>query len=609
MMRRRACGTILAATILSAMPTGAGGQAMAPTPAADGERPTGHLERHLARLVPFGFSGAALVVRDGNVVDASGYGFADWGEQVPNGTATVFDIGSLSKQFTAAAVVLLAEQGLLALDDSIGKHFPYVPDDKRGITVHHLLTHTSGLPPFHAFGTAEVHGDLLVMTRHGAERAIMGSPLDFPPGEGWTYSNAGYTLLAALVERVGGRPFEAVLRSELFEPAGMARTGHYFEHLWNGATVARGYRESGDQGSPLEWADSDELWALIGGGGILSTVEDLAAWHRALTNGTVLPPRAVARLFAPHAEVREGLHYGYGWYIEDVADAGRVIRHGGANDFGFASRWRWYPEQQLAVVLLVNREPPGMDVGIAANAVEAVLDDLARGRARPPAPEAAIPRPTTDLARYAGRYRLEEGGELVIRAAMGGLAVEPRGPVPTRHLGFPAVSDGERETVGLLDRQALAIVEGMVRGEWEPLVAAMADPTTAGPFRDDIAGWWEDFKAGGGERDDVTVVGTVPSWWSLGDDRLATVVVVSLGERKDGFRLHWRDGHLVGLGGGAVLEPATTLFVPTAAGNFVGYHLGIQHPVRLSFEVDATGEVSGLRLSSIWTLEGERLAR
>jgi CubicO group peptidase (beta-lactamase class C family) len=483
-----------------------------------------------------------------------------------------------------------------------------VPDDKRDITIHHLLTHTSGLPPFHSFGADGVHGDFQVMHREEAERVIMARPLDFSPGEDWTYSNSGYTLLAAIVERVADRPFEAVLRSELLEPAGLTHTGLYFQPLWHDVAVARGYRESGDQGSPLEWTNTEELWGLIGNGGVLSTIDDLARWHRALQDGMVLPRHAVEELFAPHVQVRDGLHYGYGWYVEDGGNAGRVIRHGGANDFGFAARWRWYEDHNRVLFLLINREPPGMDVGLAADAVEEVLDAVAWGRESELPPAVVPPTESIGLDRYVGRYRLDEGAEVLVRTAESSLAVEARGPVPIRHLGFPAASNSELEAITRLDHLAEEIVDGMARADEAPLARAMADSSRVGSFWNYIIGWWREFEASGGMRHDVAVLGTVPSWWSLGDERLATIIVAQLGDRTEVFRLHWHDGRIVGLGGGAVREPATTLFAPTDSGDFIGYHLGIRQPVGLSFETNAMGEVEVLRLHTLaQTLTGRRI--
>lgn len=566
------------------------------------------LDESLRRLVPFGFSGAVLVLEGDTVLHAAGYGFADREAGVPDTPETVFDVGSLSKGFTAAAVLLMAERDLLSVDDSIGRYLPYVPADKRGITVHQLLTHTSGLPPFHAFGGGDVHGDLLVMTRMGAERAIMGSTLDFPPGEGWIYSNSGYTLLAALVERVADRPFEEVLRTDLFEPAGMTRTGLYFQPLEEGAVLAHGYRGGSDEGSPREWTEHRELWALIGNGGVLSTIDDLARWHRALRDGTVLTERSVERLFTPHAEVREGLHYGYGWYVEDDGPGERVVRHGGANDFGFAARWRWRPEEERLVLLLVNREPPGMDVSIAASAVEEAIDVLVRGGDIPLPPEATVPAESDGLDRYAGRYRFADGSEAVVEVAPGALALEPRGPAPTRLLAFPAASASESEVVARLDRRADEIVDGIARGDYGPLGRALADSSRLPAYRDYLSGWWKGLEERGARRDQVEVVGTVPIWWAVGDDRLATVIVGRVGDRAEAFRLHWRDGRVVGLGGGAVREPATTLFAPREPGDFVGYHLGIRRPVRLSFDVGRSGDVAGLCLETrAGTLCGSRV--
>lgn len=246
-----------------------------------------------------------------------------------------------------------------------------------------------------------------------------------------------------------------------------------------------------------------------------------------------------------------------------------------------------------------------MDASLAADALERVLEAVTSGKDLALPPEVPAPASSTDLERHAGRYRLEAGGEIVVRAAMGVLVVEPRGPVSTRHLAFPAASSSELETIARLDGQAEAIVDGMVRGDYEALAGVMADPSRVSAYRDYIAGWWKELEDDGGGREDVKVLGTTPSWWSLGDDRLATVIAVRVGERSEAVRLHWRDGRIAGLGGGAVREPATTLFAPTGRGDFVGYHLGIRQPVRLAFEDDEGGETHVLRLHTPgWTLVG-----
>ncbi|MFW6079664.1 MAG: serine hydrolase domain-containing protein [Gemmatimonadota bacterium] len=583
------------------------------------------LERDLRRLVPFGFSGAVLVTEDGRTIHAGGYGFADRERGVPNTASTVFDIGSLSKQFTAAAIMALAERGRLSVDDSLPVHLPDVPADKRGITIHHLLTHTAGLPIFH-----DTAGDFQVMTREQAERAILDAELAFEPGDGWEYSNSGYTLLAAIVERVADRPFEDALRDLLFDPAGLERTGLYFDPRFRASPVAHGYRDATDTGSPLEWTETEELWALIGNGGVLSTAEDLARWGRALDTGVVLGADARERLFTRHVEVRQGLHSGYGWYVADEggggggpADAGSVIRHGGANDFGFAARWRQHTDRDLLVVLLLNRQPPGMDVSIAADAVRQTAEATlfaTNAVTAPPASAVArhstIGRPSTnetrpppdspppaagDLERYAGTYRLpDDGGELRVRPSMDALAVEPHGPEAVRHLAFRGASPSTLEAVRGIDRRARTILDGITDGDYEPFARALADSSAFGFYRDYIADWWTGFEGNGGRREDVAVTGTVPIWWSPGDDRLATLIRAGLDGRAEVFRLHWREGRIVSLGGGAIRQPATTLFAPAGAAEssdaFVGYHLGIRRPVRLEFETDAAGRIVAMHI-------------
>lgn len=599
-MRGRAVGPAVVGLLLVLAPwTGRGELGAQEDPDGRGAA----LDGHLRRLVPYGFSGAVLVVEGGERLHAGGYGLANREAGRPVTPETVFLIGSLSKQFTAAAVMALVERGVLSVDDAIDEHLPGVPEDKRGITLHHLLTHTSGLPEFH-----DTEGDYEVMDREAAERAILGAELAFAPGEEWSYSNAGYSLLAAILERVAGRPFEAVLREEVFEPAGLERTGYAFEPLWEDAPVARGYTAAGDQGSPLEWAATDELWALIGNGGILSTVEDLERWDRALREGTVLAPATVERLFAPHAPVRQGLHAGYGWLVEEDAPGGPVVRHGGANDFGFGTRWRRERGSDRLVVVLVNRQPPGTDVSLATGAVEDLVWSVVSGEAVEPLPEVGDAGAPDDLERYAGRYRLDAGGELMVRPAPGALAVEPRGSEAVARLAFPAATDTELETVRRLDRLSAEILDGIARDDWGPLARAMADSSRVGAYREYIAGWWGEMTEAGAGREDLEVIGTAPVWWSPGDERLATVVRATAGGRSAFFRIHWRDGRVAGLGGGAVREPATTLFAPTAPGELVGYHLGIREPVRLSFEPGPAGEVTGLRLeTAAGTIEARRL--
>ncbi len=180
----------------------------------------------LARLSGFGYSGAMLVVKDGKTILSKGYGFANRIERVPNTAETLFDIGSLSKQFTAAAILKLEQDGKLKVTDTLGKHLPNVPPDKAQVTIHHLLSHTAGIirdTPLSPKGDPSIYYEEI--NRDEALKRVLPKPLQFEPGTKYQYSNAGYMLLAAIVEVASGRAFQEYLKKNIFEPAGMQNTG------------------------------------------------------------------------------------------------------------------------------------------------------------------------------------------------------------------------------------------------------------------------------------------------------------------------------------------------------------------------------------------------
>ncbi|MGH7597255.1 MAG: serine hydrolase domain-containing protein, partial [bacterium] len=189
------------------------------------------LDQYMTRLAKFGFSGAMLVAQKGKIILHKGYGWADMARGIPITNATVFDIASLTKQFTAAAILKLEVQNRLKIGDRLSKFLSNVPKDKAGITLHHLLAHTAGLP-------AELaHEDNFTRERFIA--AVLRAPLKTRPGQKYSYSNLGYTLLAAIIEMVSGQSYETFLAKELFEPAGMRHTGFYLDSCkWPPALVA-----------------------------------------------------------------------------------------------------------------------------------------------------------------------------------------------------------------------------------------------------------------------------------------------------------------------------------------------------------------------------------
>lgn len=308
------------------------------------------VDRLLCEQEEKGFSGVALVAQGGRVLLHKGYGWADAGKQSPFRPDTAFDIGSVTKQFTAAAIVKLVEQGKVGFDDTLDRYFPDVPPGKRAITVHQLLTHTSGLPD-------AVGDDYEKLTKAGLLERAWRAELSSEPGKVYRYSNVGYSVLAAVIERASGKGYEEFLRANLFLPAGMNRTGYVLPD-WPKEHLARGITRRGrDWGTPLDhpWDKSGPYWNLLGNGGMLSTAGDLYLWQRALERGTVLGKDGAARMFTPH--VKEGLisstHYGYGWSIAKSPRGTRVIEHNGGNGIFYANL-QWFVDEKTLVVLASN---------------------------------------------------------------------------------------------------------------------------------------------------------------------------------------------------------------------------------------------------------------
>jgi CubicO group peptidase (beta-lactamase class C family) len=304
--------------------------------AAEPDPAAAPIERFIDRALPEDASGTLVAMRGHRVVACEGFGLVDHAARVPASCDTVYDIGSLTKQFTAAAVVKLEMLGRLDVHDTIGSWLGPVPPDKAGITVQQLLTHTAGLVD--ALGD-----DYQRLTRRQLVMRALASPLISAPGTAYHYSNVGYSLLAVIIERASGLSYERFLARHLFRPARMTQTGYTQPH-WRHFDVAVEYDARGrPQGRPFDhpWAASGPWWNLRGNGGLLSTARDLARWHRALLDHQVLDRHAQRELFRPRVLERPGgdSWYGYGWVLRDTP-VGPVAWHNGGNGWSYAELTR-----------------------------------------------------------------------------------------------------------------------------------------------------------------------------------------------------------------------------------------------------------------------------
>ncbi len=430
------------------------------------------LDAYLTRLQGFGFSGSVLVARAGKLVLDKGYGWADEAAGEPYTADTIFDIASVSKQFTAAAIVALETAGKLRVEDTLARFFPGVPADKAGITLHQLLTHTSGLP--------DVLGpEYEPVSRGEMLRRAFAAKLVLPPGKRFRYSNAGYSLLAAVAEIVSGRPLGELMRDKLFLPAGMHHTGFYLSS-GDRRRLAHGTTLEGPWGTPLDhpWAADGPWWNLRGNGGVLSTTGDLYRWHLALAGDRVLPRAEREKLITPY--VAEGRHtpshYAYGWSIASAPDGTRVASHTGGNGV-FDTDVRRYLDDQSVLVASSNR------ADFSAVATAPHLENRLFGKPDPEPPALASLDPER-LARCAGTYQLAGGERLRAAAGGGGLRITTEGPEGLALL-LGGEDDDERQLMQERGAKVEAALAGARRGDFGPMADLFGAPVTEiePPFR------------------------------------------------------------------------------------------------------------------------------
>lgn len=298
-----------------------------------------------------GLNGAILIAIDKKIVYNKGFGFADKAKKIKNTPSTVFDIGSVSKQFTAAAILKLEEQGQLKVEDYITKYFKNVPEDKKKISIHQLLTHTAGF--VHDIGETDFDK---IPTDEYFNR-VLSSKLLFKAGLKHEYTNVGYSLLARIIELTSGQTYEKYLHENLFKPAGMDYTGYLLPN-WSDLSIANGYNYNViNKGSSLDIhkKEGEVSWCLKGNGGIHSTQEDMYKWYQAIISGKVLSKSSVEKLTTPYVLEYEGetSYYAYGWAIFKTSRDTKMVAHDGS-DGTFFYDFRWFPAENVSVLYATN---------------------------------------------------------------------------------------------------------------------------------------------------------------------------------------------------------------------------------------------------------------
>ena len=333
------------------------------------------------------FNGSVLVAQKGKILLEKGYGFQNKKDSVHNSANTIYQIGSITKQFTSAIILQLVEKQKMSLQDKLSKFFPDYPKGD-SITVEHLLTHTAGIYNYTNDGHFMSTASERPITRDSLLYLFKYKPLDFSPGTKWSYSNSGYILLGVIIEKVTGKSYFQVVRENIFEPLDMRHTGFDFTNLHD-ANKAIGY--SSDFSKPVGIVDSSVSFAA---GAIYTTVGDLYKWDQALYGNRIVSQALLEKAFTAYKS-----DYGYGWQILTTYNK-KVTEHGGGIT-GFVSFILRVPEDQLCIILLSNLPSPTPQV------IANQINDLFNGK-NPLLPVARkeIHLDTAILKLYTGEYEL-----------------------------------------------------------------------------------------------------------------------------------------------------------------------------------------------------------
>ncbi|HLZ98800.1 MAG TPA: serine hydrolase domain-containing protein [Steroidobacteraceae bacterium] len=291
---------------------------------------------------------SVMVLRDGVPVFRRSYGMADLEHAVAATPATSYRLASMTKQFTAAAILLLAEDGRLSIDDPVRKWLPTLPDAAAAVTLRHLLTHTSGLIDYEDLipdgTTAQVHDADVLRLLESQNRTY------FAPGSNYRYSDSGYSLLALVVGRASGKDFASFLRDRIFTPLKMQHTVAYEDGISTVIDRAYGYSAVNQR-----WTRTDQSLtsAVLGDGGIYSSIDDLAKWDAALYDARLLRESSLRLAFTPATQTDDPVvRYGFGWRM-----TGETVWHSGET-MGFRNVIVRYPKRHFTVIVLTNRNDP-----------------------------------------------------------------------------------------------------------------------------------------------------------------------------------------------------------------------------------------------------------
>lgn len=355
------------------------------------------------------FNGAVLVARNGMVLLNKGYGYRNAENKVLNTEQSIFQLGSITKQFTAAVILKLQEEKKLSTSDKLSKYFPGYPNGD-SITVQHLLAHTSGIYNYTndpGFMNNEITKN---KSREEMIALFKDKPLNFSPGSSWSYSNSGYVLLGYIIEDASKMTYEQAVRKYIFTPLKMVHSGFDFTHLQSPDKTTGYFMVGQNKSVPAPIVDSTISFAA---GAIYSTTGDLYLWHKALMQNIALSKAEQEIAYTPVKN-----NYGYGWGIDSIEGKRRVGHGGGIH--GFVTNESRVPADDIDIVLLSNGSDRSLD-----NITKSIYAILYNQPYDLPKERTSIPLPAETLKQYEGEYEISPTLHVIIKATDGGLSALP----------------------------------------------------------------------------------------------------------------------------------------------------------------------------------------
>jgi CubicO group peptidase (beta-lactamase class C family) len=538
------------------------------------------VDEYLGRAEAFGFAGGVVVSHRGKILLDKGYGLADRRRNVRVTSGTLFDIGSITKTYTAMAVHQLIDQKKLSLDDTLPKFFGNVPEDKRAITVSQLMTHSAGLPLY-------TGDDFELVGRDEMVARAFKEKLAFEPGTKWAYCNSCYQLLAVMIETMSGKAYEQYVHDHLLAPAGIGQTGYVIPNFLDDV-VAVGYWGETADGSPLEkaWYGDGPSWNLRGGGGFLAPLRDVAAWADALRGNAIASDEAKKRAWTPARNTNhDDEQIGHGWYVRDTP-YGRQASHSGGNGY-FAMHLRRYLDRDVVIVFATN------NAGFDWTHESEVVARLFGAGKRALAPKAAVTLPPEALARIAGRYRFPSGREVELRVIRGQLSLDPLAAPELLSVFATPPATVDTPQAREVAAKGVHVFTRMAAGDFEPLAKGLPPSVAAEGEREFWKGWFERT-----EKDLGKFVAAAPLWVVQEGEQLNANLtlqfangarVVQMQQRKDGLFAHAR---------GSVTLPDRFRFVAQSPNELVAWNpfSGATAALRVDGEAIVIGTLRATRV-------------